>query len=225
MNHEPRTQMAVSRANPQSNTQGMMKGNMFYKEPIPEVIDPTSKGFSEPSSEMIKFLHAYEGQNQTSEQLHTVRDLGDGVLTVGYGSTDKRWPDLKLGDVLTTKQIEDMFRSDLEWAVKEARKVTKDVKGIDQGKFDAIVSFIYNTGGGQSPKAMKALARGDFDKFAFEAFSPQAGVVKDEGVKSAGLINRRQDEQAIFYGTDTAYQTMNRDSGFGTKWLDKNKIG
>ena len=178
----------------------------------------------EPSDDIINFLHAYEGQGQTEDQLLTVRNLGDGVLTVGFGSSSKRWPDLKLGDKITMEQAKEMFQSDLAWAVKKAQKLTNGRKDITQNKFDALVSFIYNTGGNQSPKAMKALERGDLDAFAFEAMSPEAGVVNDEGKKNDGLINRRQDELAIWEGTAGAYKTINRDTNFGGKWKEKRGI-
>lgn len=174
------------------------------------------------SDKGVDFLTRYEGENQTEDQLLTVRDLGDGVLTVGYGSTDTNWPDLKLGDKITMEQAREMYKKDLAGFQDKANELLKDVDGVTQNKFDAVVSFLYNTGGNQSPKAIEALKRGDWDEFAFEAMSAERGVVKDEGKKSPGLINRRQDELAIMRGEPTAYTTKYRDTGYGQKWL-KNK--
>ena len=62
-----------------------------------------------------------------------------GVWTIGYGHTK----DVKKGDRITQYQAEQFLREDLQ----QFEAVANRVKRIStQGKFDAILDFIYNCG-------------------------------------------------------------------------------
>ena len=62
-----------------------------------------------------------------------------GVLTIGYGHTKG----VKKGDKITAYQAEQLLKEDLEQFEAMANKV----RGLNtQGKYDAVVDFLYNCG-------------------------------------------------------------------------------
>ncbi len=70
--------------------------------------------------------------------LHAYQDQG-GVWTIGYGHTSG----VKKGDRITHYQAEMFLREDLAFFEAEAQKV----KHLStQGKFDAVVDFMFNCG-------------------------------------------------------------------------------
>ena len=66
----------------------------------------------------------------------------------------------------------------------------------------ALTSLVYNVGrtSFKKSKALKALNAGDMDEFKRQAFSKEQGWVKSKGKFVKGLHNRRQKEQALFFG-------------------------
>jgi len=66
----------------------------------------------------------------------------------------------------------------------------------------ALTSLVYNVGrtSFKRSKALKALNAGDMDEFKKQAFSRNKGWVKSKGKFMEGLYNRRQKEQALFFG-------------------------
>jgi len=66
----------------------------------------------------------------------------------------------------------------------------------------ALTSLVYNVGrtSFKKSKALKALNAGDMDEFKKQAFSKEQGWVKSKGKFVEGLHNRRQKEQALFFG-------------------------
>ena len=66
----------------------------------------------------------------------------------------------------------------------------------------ALTSLVYKEGQGsfKKSKALKALNAGDMDEFKKQAFSKEQGWVKSKGKFVKGLHNRRQKEQALFFG-------------------------
>ena len=63
-----------------------------------------------------------------------------GVLTIGYGHTK----DVKPGDKITQYQAEEFLKEDLAPAEAIASKTRRAI--VSQGRFDAVVDFIYNCG-------------------------------------------------------------------------------
>lgn len=73
-------------------------------------------------------------------RLRAYRDSG-GKPTIGYGHT----LGVKMGQRITKEEAEEMLRQDL-WV---AGRFPNTIKEIDtQGKYDAVVSFIFNLGVG-----------------------------------------------------------------------------
>ncbi|WP_276910980.1 lysozyme [Hallella colorans] len=87
------------------------------------------------SNQLIEKIKEFEGL-----RLRAYRDSG-GKPTIGYGHT----LGVKMGQRITELQAEEMLRQDL-WV---AGRFANTIKEIDtQGKYDAVVSFIFNLGVG-----------------------------------------------------------------------------
>lgn len=85
------------------------------------------------SSTLIAAIKKFEGVSLSAYQ------DSKGVWTIGYGHTK----DVKRGDRITQYQAEQFLREDLQ----QFEAVANRVKRIStQGKFDAILDFIYNCG-------------------------------------------------------------------------------
>ena len=70
-----------------------------------------------------------------------------GVWTIGYGHT----AGVKKGDKITLFQAEQLLKEDLRKFEDEANKVKRI--GDSQGKFDAVVDFMFNCGVGNFHKS------------------------------------------------------------------------
>jgi lysozyme len=87
------------------------------------------------SNQLIEKIKEFEGL-----RLRAYRDSG-GKPTIGYGHT----LGVKMGQHITERQAEEMLEQDL-WV---AGRFPNTMKEIDtQGKYDAVVSFIFNLGVG-----------------------------------------------------------------------------
>ena len=119
---------------------------------------------------------------------------GAGIWTIGYGHTSG----VKEGDTCTSAQADDWLDSDIAEAEHAVNGMVHVVMTQDQ--FNALVSFVYNLG----PNALQgstllrllnagasALAAAEFLKWDHVA-----------GIVSAGLLKRREAEQALFLGVE-----------------------
>jgi lysozyme len=129
---------------------------------------------------------------QSFEQLRLVGYLDQrGVPTNGWGHTG---PDVQVGQPCTKEQADAWFAADTQNAVR----------GVDnsltvfctQNQFDALVSFTFNVGVGAEAHStlIKLMNAGDIQGAAAQF------LVWDHinGVPNAGLLRRRQAEQALF---------------------------
>lgn len=106
-----------------------------------------------------------------------------GVWTIGYGHTK----DVKKGDRITQYQAEQFLREDLQ----QFEAVANRVKRIaTQGKFDAILDFIYNCGPAnfESSTLKKYIEVG---KATWEIQEQFLRWVNAGGRKLGGLVSRR----------------------------------
>jgi lysozyme len=116
-----------------------------------------------------------------------------GTLTIGYGSTG---PHVYIGKEITEAEGKELLKVDLQTAESA---VTKAVKvPLKQNEFDALVSFVFNVGGGafRSSTLLKKLNAGDRIGAAneFERWN------KSKGIELAGLTRRRLAERNLFTG-------------------------
>ena len=137
------------------------------------------------SQRLIYFLKKSEGCSLTAYKCPA------GVWTIGYGHTK----DGKPGDKITPYQAEQFLKEDLVKYEDVANK-TKHIGG-SQGKFDAIVDFIYNCGEANwnSSTLKKYIECG---KASWEIQEQFLRWVNAGGRKIGGLVSRRIWEAARF---------------------------
>lgn len=137
----------------------------------------------------VDLIKGFEGCRLTAYQDQV------GVWTIGYGHTG---PEVVPAFTITQDQAEGILKHDLirfEDGVNNAVKVS-----LSQNQFDALVSFSYNLGLHtlQNSTLLKLLNSGDYDGAAGEFVKwDHAG-----GQVVAGLLHRRQAEQALFQQND-----------------------
>lgn len=117
--------------------------------------------------------------------------LSGSPWTVGWGHTG---PEVVEGYTVTLAKAEEDLSSDLRTAEGYVNKLVK-VK-LTQNQFDALVSFVYNVGGGnfQSSTLLAKLNAGDYAGAAeqFKRWNKAKGEVL------AGLVTRREEERVLF---------------------------
>lgn len=107
-----------------------------------------------------------------------------GVWTIGYGHTNG----VKKGDRITQYQAEQFLREDLA-KFEEVANRCKRISG-SQGKFDAVLDFIYNCGPANwNASTLKKYIEGG--RKTWEIQEQFLRWVNAGGVKLGGLVTRR----------------------------------
>jgi lysozyme len=129
------------------------------------------------SSTLIQAIKKFEGVSLSAYQ------DSKGVWTIGYGHTK----DVKKGDRITQYQAEQFLREDLQQFEAIANKVKRIAT---QGKFDAVLDFIYNCGPAnfESSTLKKYIEVG---KATWEIQEQFLRWVNSGGRKLGGLVSRR----------------------------------
>lgn len=118
-----------------------------------------------------------------------------GIWTIGYGHTCG----VNSGDVITEAQGEVFLRYDL---VTAENTVNNQRLPLNQNKFDALVSFVFNVGAGnfiRSTLLRKAKANVNDPSIAAEFRKWNKGRVNGVLTVLPGLTRRREDEQKIYF--------------------------
>ena len=136
------------------------------------------------SQTLINAIKNFEGVS-----LKAYRDSA-GVWTIGYGHTK----DVKPGDKITQYQAEQFLKEDLQ----KFEAIANKVKRIStQGKFDAVLDFIYNCGPTNFEKStLKAYI--ECGKATWEIQEQFLRWVNAGGKKLGGLVSRRIWEAARY---------------------------
>lgn len=115
-----------------------------------------------------------------------------GVWTIGYGHTGG----VKPGDRVTETEAEGFLRKDVESSEKIVMTLVK--KPINQNQFDALVSFVYNTGSGNfaGSTLLRKINRNPQDTSIKKEFQKW---VYAKGVKLPGLVSRREKESNLYF--------------------------
>jgi lysozyme len=139
----------------------------------------------------LKLMEEFEGFSATP-YVH-----GDATPTIGYGTTGADVNPLPAH--LTRDQAERLLKDKL---TRKYEPAVNDLHvPLTQNQFDALVSFAYNCGPGSMQWDVgRALRRHDYAGAA-ACFENHAKV---NGVVWAGLLNRRQQERALFLAPDSA---------------------
>lgn len=116
-----------------------------------------------------------------------------GTLTIGYGHTAAAGdPTPAAGMKISKAEAERIFDRDIANVVADVNKFL--TRKVTQEQFDALVSFHYNTGGLGRSTLLKKVNAGLFDQVPAEFMK----WVNDNGKVSAGLVNRRRAEVALW---------------------------
>lgn len=138
------------------------------------------------SNQLLERIKEFEGL-----RLKAYRDSG-GKPTIGYGHT----LGVRMGQRITEQQAEEMLRQDL-WV---AGRFPNTMKEIDtQGKYDAVVSFIFNLGVGSFKRSTlyRRILRHAPDKMIQAEFRRW---VHSGGKVLPGLVKRREWEAQRWAG-------------------------
>lgn len=142
------------------------------------------------SARGIAFIKSFE------REILKVYDDGYGYPTAGVGhllSADekRRFP---LGTPISKAQSDAWFAKDLADHAEPVDQLVK-VK-LTQGQYDALVSLVFNIGGGnfKGSSLLKALNAGDYST----ARAKFDDWIRSNGQVSRGLVRRRNEEQVIF---------------------------
>ena len=131
----------------------------------------------------IDLIKSFEGfRAQSYKCLATEK-----YFTIGYGHYG---PDVRLGQVITQREAEELLKQDLTWVENKVNKYyyTYD---FTQSEFDALCSFCYNIGNiDQLTDNGRRDKRTIADKMLL--------YVNSGGNRIEGLVRRRKAEQALF---------------------------
>jgi len=163
------------------------------------LIDPLIKGYESPGGKFNE--KAYYATDKEQEQ---------GILTVGYGTTNLFKPEITKGMKINEAQAQAWFDEKLESIYTEMEGINSQGLGdLNPNQQSAVMSLLYNIDP-QSKVWQDSLAKGhllagEYDDFLREAYDPIRGFVKEEGGMDPmpGLVSRRQSERNLW---STPYQ-------------------
>lgn len=117
-----------------------------------------------------------------------------GVWTIGYGHTSGVVP----GMTITKEQAEEFLRQDIATA---ENIVNAECRNLRQCQFDALVSFVFNVGGGNFCKSslLKKIKANPDDNSIMDEF---LRWVYAKGVVLPGLQKRRLAEMRLHFSED-----------------------
>lgn len=115
-----------------------------------------------------------------------------GVWTIGYGHTGE----IKPSDKITEPEALQLLRQDVETAEKAVSALVK--KPLNQNRFDALVSFVYNTGSGNFANStlLKKINHNPDDPAIATEFRKW---VYGGGRQLPGLVTRRESESNLYF--------------------------
>ena len=125
-----------------------------------------------------------------------------GIPTIGWGTI--AYPDgqpVAMGDRISQEQADGFLQHECNSIVPRIGRLV--TVGLNQNQFDALVSFVYNVGGGAFAEStlLNKLNQGDYAGAAAEFPRWNKGEVNGKKVELPGLTNRRKDERALFEST------------------------
>lgn len=176
------------------------KGEMYYKGTY--IIDGKSYTFDSSgawienlvSDNLVEFIKSFEGYSAKAY------DDGIGVMTIGYGTTNKNYVSIK---VCTKEQAIIWLKEEIESMAKQIKNDLDNKKlYLKQNEFDAICSFAYNCGVAAlfGSTLYKNITSGVKDSSTitsnFQAWSSGGGI------RIEGLYKRRTKEAAMFLNGD-----------------------
>ena len=165
----------------------------------PEQGIPTPNGFL--------FIKGYEGLAQYAH------NIGDGVMTIGYGCTDKydgdNYVTLKANEPVSDELASEIMAQSLvsNYGVPLKNSLASDGLTVSANEFDAILSFVYNAGlGSWNDSDIRACLLNGDKNGAYTAWLTQN--IMSGTQFEAGLRARRQAEANIFKSSQYELRTI-----------------
>ena len=158
-------------------------------------------------------------------------DDGYGYMTIGYGTTKHGEPDAynellngcseqKASEILGDKLYTNYSKPTYD-ALKSR---CNDFSKINQQKFDALVSLVYNCGTGiLTGDLFTKIYRGDSDESIVEFWKTY--YIKSNGVVSQGLKNRRVAETNVYSSGSYYWKDISINGGAGGVVTDNEGMG
>lgn len=117
-----------------------------------------------------------------------------GYPTIGYGHVIRPTEKVLFYNGITKEKSDVLLREDVVWAARAVNNLIWSI--INQGQFDALVSFTFNLGSGalQSSTLRRVINRGEY----WDAPYQLRRWVYAGGRKLNGLIRRRNEEAILF---------------------------
>lgn len=124
-----------------------------------------------------------------------------GIWTIGYGHKIEAGEEFSS---LTEQEASSLLAKDVGRAEDAVNSLVR--VGLSQYQFDALVSFVFNVGTGAFRRSTLLRKLNAGDPTVAQEFTRWVYVTKGgQKVQSAGLLNRRQAEVAMFSGTAGGY--------------------
>lgn len=125
-----------------------------------------------------------------------------GKATIGCGHLVQPSDPFTKSTVLSTEEMETLFRSDLDKCRDLIRRVIK--VRLNQNQFDALASFTFNTGKLAGTGLARAINEGRLGDVPYELGRWKHGTDKNgKTIVLKGLVRRRQAEIKMFQGGGT----------------------
>jgi len=163
--------------------------NVFYNE-IPNDV----------SDSFMDFIKIEEGAiKEKGEPVLQAYDLGDGMITVGWGHAEKKSnSQFKVGEKITRTKAEELLLNDLTNAKNAVNSVFEDWEAdsipfyVDQDMYDAMVSMAFNMGRGgfRSTNFIQLVKKGMYEEARDKILSTR--------ISYPGHVKRRKKESEMF---------------------------
>lgn len=146
------------------------------------------------SEQGVRLIKKFEGLRLTAYKCPT------GYWTIGWGHTYG----VKSGQKITKEQAEVYLKQDLVVAEDAVDKLVSTP--LNQGMYDALVSFVFNLGAVRFKNStlLRRLNQGAYDLVPDEFLRWVYGTVDGKTQKLPGLVERRTAEKEMFV---KAYET------------------
>lgn len=146
------------------------------------------------SEQGVRLIKRFEGLRLTAYKCPT------GYWTIGWGHTYN----VKPGQKITKEQAEVYLKQDLVVAEDAVDKLVSTP--LNQGMYDALVSFVFNLGAVRFKNStlLRRLNQGAYDLVPDEFLRWVYGTVDGKTQKLPGLVERRTAEKEMFV---KAYET------------------
>jgi len=199
----------------------------FKVDPLLYVDPDNPRPADEPIKEWIKRV---EGGSIDGED-YIVEDIGDGVLTVGYGIVIVDSTGTQLYTDLYSSPVTVGTRIPIETVDKIYNRFILGVKSslvnayakygvvLDNNQQDSMISFLYQSGTSHTDAIIKAYADGGNE--GYWNYISQHWHSSNDAVFGYGLKLRRAEEYELFVNGDYKYDPLSYSNGSPIKYYDK----